>query len=64
MQQCQAEKKTPVSFLFKDVTSDGKVAKVKCLFCSTILSKNGSRMVNHIENARNYLYKYTFSYCG
>ena len=45
-------KKTPVAKLFKDVPSDGKVAKVKCLFCSTVLSKNGSRMVNHIEKCK------------
>lgn len=45
-------KKTPVAKLFKDVPSDGKVAKVKCLFCSTVVSKNGSRMVNHIEKCK------------
>ena len=45
-------KKTPVAKLFKDVPSDGKVARVKCLFCSTVLSKNGSRMVKHIEKCK------------
>ncbi|KAF2353136.1 Histone acetyltransferases subunit 3 [Trinorchestia longiramus] len=45
-------KKTPVAKLFKDVPSDSKVAKGKCVFCSTVLSKNGSRMVKHIEKGQ------------
>ena len=45
-------KKTQFTKLFKDVPSDGKVAKVKCLFCLTVLSKNGSRMVKHIEKCK------------
>lgn len=44
-------RKTAVTALFKDVEGEGfKTSRVKCIFCSTVLSKNGSRMMKHIEN--------------
>ena len=43
-------KKTGVLPLFKDVEGgDFKTPRVKCLFCSKVLSKNGTRMENHIR---------------
>ena len=45
-------KKTQFAKLFKDVPSDGKVANVKCLFFSTVLSKTGSRMVKYTEKCK------------
>lgn len=45
-------KKTPVSALFKDIPSDGKVGKVKCLFCNMEVAKNGTRMMNHIRDCK------------
>lgn len=45
-------KKTPVASLFKDATSAGKVAKVKCLFCAMVIVKNGTRMMNHIRDCK------------
>lgn len=44
-------KKTAVTALFKDVKGEGfKTFRVKCIFCSTVLSKNGTRMVKHIKS--------------
>ena len=45
-------KKTPVAKLFKDKKINGKVAKVNCLFSSTILSKKGNHMVNPIQKCK------------
>ena len=43
--------KTGVTALFKDVKGDSfKTSRVKCILCSTVLSKNGTRMVKHIKN--------------
>lgn len=47
-------KKTPVASLFNDVEDKdvGKVAKVKCKYCSIVLSKNGTRMAQHIASCK------------
>lgn len=46
-------KKTAVSKLFKEVTSKtGKLARVKCTFCSYELSKSGTRMTKHIVSCK------------
>ena len=44
-------KKSVVGSLFKPVPTDAtfKTARVKCIFCSTVISKNGSRMSKHIN---------------
>ena len=40
-----------VESLFKSAPADStfKTKRVKCIFCSTIISKNGTHMVNHIR---------------
>ena len=44
-------KTSVVESLFKSAPADStfKTKRVKCIFCSTIISKNGTRMVNHIR---------------
>lgn len=47
-------KPTVVSTLFKDVAGgDLKIPKVKCNFCGTMVTKNGSRMKAHIGKCKN-----------
>lgn len=41
--------KTPVALLFKEISSHGKVPRVKCNFCSAEVAKNGTRMLAHIS---------------
>lgn len=47
-------KKVVVSCLFKDIPKkgDGKVPRVQCTFCSKHLSKNGTRMKQHIATCQ------------
>ena len=42
-----------VESLFKSAPTDStfKMKRVKCIFCSTIISKNGTSMVNHIRKS-------------
>ena len=43
-------KKTAILPLFKDVVvGDFKTPRVKCIFCSTVVAKNSTRMENHIR---------------
>lgn len=42
-------KKSAVANLFNDIASTSKIAKVECTFCSKPVTKNGSRMLKHIQ---------------
>ena len=50
----QGRKTSIVESLFKSAPADStfKTKRVKCIFCSTILSKNGTCMVNHIRKCK------------
>ena len=44
-------KKSVVGSFFKLVPTDAtfKTARIKCILCSTVMNKNGSRMSKHIN---------------
>ncbi|XP_011699651.1 PREDICTED: uncharacterized protein LOC105456953 [Wasmannia auropunctata] len=42
-------KPAKVSCLFKDIQNTGKVPRIKCTFCGKELTKNDSRMKNHVK---------------
>ena len=37
---------------FKPILSDSKVPKIRCIFCLDQLSKNGTRMMQHLKKCK------------